>query len=223
MDPDLRDGRYTVGAALLIVNAVVYLAAEAVAAAAWRDPAYSYSRNYISDLGVPVVVRSDGRLIDSPLHALMNTGFLLHGAVFLLAALVLRPLIRRPRLRGAYLAAAVAHGVGNGLVGLFHSAGTTDGGPSTLHGLGAVLAIVGGNAAAIVVGLDLLGRRRSGLGATFAALGVLGVAAFGYLLVTMGSDVDGIPERISVYTINTAEILAGTALLLARRRRSRVG
>lgn len=219
VEPDLRNARYTAGAVLLIVNAVVYLGAEAVAAAAWRDPAYSYRRNYISDLGVPDIVRSDGRLIDSPLHGLMNTAFLLHGAVFLLAALLIGPAVRRRRLRWAYLTAAVAHGVGNGLVGLFPSSGPGgDGDPSALHGLGAVLAIVGGNAAAIIGGIDLLGRRVRRLGATFVALGTVGVVAFGFLLASMGTDDDGVPERISVYAINAAEILAGFAVVAARRR-----
>ncbi|WP_166442111.1 DUF998 domain-containing protein [Nakamurella flava] len=220
VEPDRRDARYTVGAVLLIANAVVYLASEAITAAAWRAPAYSYRRNYISDLGVPDVVESGGRLIDSPLHGLMNTAFLVHGAVFVLAALLLRPVIRRPRARWAYLILAVLHGVGNGLVGLFHSSGIdTTATTSALHGLGAVLAIGGGNAAAIVVGVDLF-RRRRGLGATFIAMGALGIGASLSLLITMGGDVDGIPERISVYTIQAAEILAGAALLMGRRVRT---
>lgn len=37
----------------LAASAVVFLAAEAVTAAAWRDPSYSYLTNWISDLGVP--------------------------------------------------------------------------------------------------------------------------------------------------------------------------
>lgn len=220
LEPDLRDARYTVGSALVIANAVVYLASEAITAAAWRTPPYSYSRNYISDLGVPDVVESGGRLIDSPLHGLMNTAFLVHGAVFVLAAVLLRPVIRRPRLRRGYLILAIVHGVGNGLVGLFPSSGTDlTAATSALHGLGAVLAIGGGNAAAIVVGVDLF-RRRRGLGTTFIAVGALGIGAFLFLLLTMGGSADGIPERISVYTIQAAEILAGVALLVGRRIRT---
>ncbi|MFD5513267.1 hypothetical protein ACFWIB_36740 [Streptomyces sp. NPDC127051] len=35
------------------MNAAQWVVAEAIAAAAWTDPAYSYATNYISDLGVP--------------------------------------------------------------------------------------------------------------------------------------------------------------------------
>ena len=105
-------------------------------------------------------------------------------------------------------------------MGVFHSSGTDmTATTSALHGLGAVLAIGGGNAAAIVVGVDLFLCRR-GLGVTFIAVGALGIGAFLSLLITMGGDVDGIPERISVYTIQAAEILAGVALLVGRRIRA---
>jgi hypothetical protein len=32
---------------------VVYLAAEAITAAGWKSPSYSYAQNWISDLGPP--------------------------------------------------------------------------------------------------------------------------------------------------------------------------
>ncbi len=40
-----------------------------------RLPGYSYARNDISDLGVPERGVLQGRVLDSPLHAVMNAGF----------------------------------------------------------------------------------------------------------------------------------------------------
>ena len=54
-------------AGAFLVGGVTYLAAEAVAALGWTDRPYSYARNNISDLGIPDI---------SPLHAVMNTGFM---------------------------------------------------------------------------------------------------------------------------------------------------
>lgn len=59
--------RATVGAVLLGINALIFVGTEAIAAAGWRDPVYSYAYNYISDLGVPEVEAFQGRLINSSL------------------------------------------------------------------------------------------------------------------------------------------------------------
>lgn len=213
---------------LLILNAAAYIAAEAIAAAAWQNPAYSYSFNYISDLGVPDVARFQGRMVDSPLHAVMNTGFIIHGIIFILAALLLRHTITRTGPHRTYLVLAVLHGIGISLVGLFHgSQAAVDDGTAALHGLGALLAIGAGNTAAIITGIHLARSRgrpgagsrgcRSGrgVGRVLSVLGIVGVTAFAYLLATTGTDIDGIPERIAVYTIMTAEVIAGIALLIA--------
>ena len=66
---------------------MVYVGTEAIAASAF--PGYSYSANYISDLGVPDVAEFQGRAIDSPLSAVMNAGFILQGVLYLVAAVAL--------------------------------------------------------------------------------------------------------------------------------------
>ncbi|WAT03430.1 hypothetical protein O1V64_13350 [Rouxiella badensis] len=66
-----------VGALCFSLGGVQYLLAEWVSAAGWHSPAYSYSQNYISDLGIP---------LRSPLHSIMNGGFALEGGCFLLPA-----------------------------------------------------------------------------------------------------------------------------------------
>ena len=138
------------GAALWIAGPVTYLVFEGIAAEAFT-PAYSYAQNYISDLGITVQGMSSGRLIDSPRAAWMNTAFCVQGVSFLAGAiLIVRGLrSRRPSpFLKPFLALAAANAVGNILVATVHSGPAWGaGGPTWLHPTGAVLAIVGGNAA----------------------------------------------------------------------------
>ena len=201
---------------------VVYVTTEAVAAAAF--PGYSYATNYISDLGIPQVETFDGRAIDSPLHAVMNTGFVLHGVFFVAAALLSAPVLGTMHRR-AFLALAATHGVGIVLVGLVHGGQVNaDNGLGAVHGIGATMAIVGGNLTAIVAGVAA--RRSDGLrrlGTVCVTLGVVGLLAALALVLDSGSssvDVlpDGVWERLAVYTITVFELLLGVATLVRLRR-----
>lgn len=71
-----------IAAAALLAGPVVYLTAEAISAAAWKNPTYSYTRDWISDLGSTTRGVFQSRLIDSPLHTVMNTGFILQGILY---------------------------------------------------------------------------------------------------------------------------------------------
>lgn len=211
---------------MLVLAAVVYLLAEAISAIAWRNPTYSYSFNYISDLGVPERSSLGGRVINSPLHVVMNSGFIAEGVLFVIAAVLLWRLLSR-RTGVAYLVLSVVHGIGIILVGLFHgSAQAQADGTGVFHGLGAMLAIGAGNAAAIVVGLALI-RRASrseasktgvrGLGWALVALGVAGFASMIILFAITPTAVDGVFERGAVYTILAAELVVGIALIGSSR------
>jgi hypothetical membrane protein len=200
-----------------IAAAVVYVSTEAIAASAF--PGYSYSANYISDLGVPDVAEFQGRAIDSPLAAVMNAGFVLQGALYLLAALIATRALRTGPRR-SFLALAAVHAVGITVVGLIHgSASSAASGIGWMHVVGAGMAIIAGNAASILAGT---GSRRIGLPRGFriasVALGVVGLVALGLLQALGGSDVDGIYERGSVYSVTAWELLAGVSVLVAARR-----
>lgn len=205
------------GATLWIVAAVGYVALEAVAAAAYV-PAHSYTADFISDLGVP---RRGAE--GSPLAALMNTAFVLQGALFLGGAVLVSRGLRGSR---AVVAIAAVHAVGLVLVAVVHSGPPEHaGGPSWAHPLGAGLAIVGGNAA-ILAGSAL--ARRAGLPAwhvtASVVVGVLGLLCLVMLLVDPRTDaVDVLPagawERGSVYPITAWEFV--TAVILLARSRSR--
>ena len=203
------------GAILLLLSAAVYFACEAVAAAAWQHPPYSYARNYISDLGVPgPPTLLMGRVVNSPLADVMNAGFIGRGVLFLLAVLLLAPLLPGRRSRTAVLTLAALHSAGVVLVGLVHgSAYSIAHGLFVYHSLGANLAIVGGNIASIVVGA--LWRRLPAprwFGVASIVIGALGFVSLG-LLALRTPVPDGIFERGAVYSIFAWELFAGTVLL----------
>src|ERR1700759_1857935 len=123
--PAMSTRRVWAGGIALLASAVIYFGCEAIAAAAWHHPPYRYAHNYISDPGVPgppsVLM---GRVIDSPLAMVMNVGgFIGHGVLFLLAVLLLAPLVT-PRLAARWrvvaLVLAVLHAAGIVMVGVVH-------------------------------------------------------------------------------------------------------
>ncbi|NRT62201.1 putative membrane protein [Clostridium saccharoperbutylacetonicum] len=75
----------TYAAILLILAGFQYLITEAVAASAWKSPSYSYTYNFISDLVMHIKGELFlGRLINSPLHFVMNGGFITKCKVYYL-------------------------------------------------------------------------------------------------------------------------------------------
>lgn len=136
----------TRAAPLWVVAAVGYLVLEAFAAAGF-EPAYSYARDYISDLGLPSGRLVRGRTVYSPRGYLIHAAFYLQGILFSLGAslIVGVPDNRRARV---FLGAVAGNAVGNVVIGTVHS--------GTVHVDGAALAILGGNAA-ILTGPDAIG------------------------------------------------------------------
>ncbi|MCW6508125.1 DUF998 domain-containing protein [Lichenifustis flavocetrariae] len=210
-------GRRNAAGAIVLVACGQYLVAEGIAAAAWREPPYSYLNNYISDLGVTAC---GGNGPCSPLHAVMNIGFLLSGVLAIAAALLLAPLWMRPGWGLALAALAALHGIGSIIVGLVHSEPGAAHGTPHLHVLGAYAAILGGNLALIVAGFGL---RRDATVCWFRAAG-LALGAFGFFsgagLVFLKGFPAGLLERGAVDTITVWEIVAGTTLVAALLRSS---
>lgn len=182
-----RRGR--AAALLWLLAAAGYLLAEALAAAAL--PGYSYRTDYISTLGDPTV---------SPRAPLMNAAFAVQGVCFAAAAL----LVAAARKQLWFLVFAVGNGIGNVLIAVVHG-----GQGNPWHIVGAALAIVGGNAAALA---GSGAHRVRAYRVASIALGALGLVC---LLVTAAapSQVGGW-ERGSVYPIFAWQIL--TAIMLLR-------
>ncbi|MWV48863.1 DUF998 domain-containing protein [Rathayibacter sp. VKM Ac-2803] len=207
----------TTAGVLWIVGPLVYVGAEAIAASAF--PGYSYADNYISDLGVPEVGAFEGRAIDSPLHSVMNAGFVAEGVLFLAAALMTVRATSGGRRRG-FLGLAAAHSVGIVLVGLVHgSRQSVENGTSGLHVLDAALAIIGGNLAAMTAGVAVLrSRTRWAPGVVGIVLGAVGLLGLVLLRVDSGSTAldllpDGVWERLAVYTVTAWQLTTGIVLL----------
>ena len=191
------------GAVHWIVAAAGYLILEAIAAAS-LGPAYSYTRNYISDIGV-----------SSPRAYVMHAAFYVQGILFFAGALLIVGIPDTVRAR-AFLGLVAANAIGNMVIGSVHS--------GTAHRAGAALAIVAGNLA-IAAGSAVVAtaggrhwyRRISTLAATLgllclAMLLVNGATAKANLLP------DGAWERGSVYPIILWQLLTAAYLLSARRR-----
>jgi hypothetical membrane protein len=213
--------RHAAGVALA-VSAVTYLIAEGLAASRF-SPSYSYQRDFISELGVPnCEAPAHGVATCSPLSALMNTSFMVDGALFMIATALLFGWLRGRR-RYAFGLLSLAHGVGLMLVGMFH-AGAADiaSGRVAYHLAGASLALFGGNAAiaAAPIGEDVSGSRvvrGSGL-----ILGLVGLLAGAIFVVSVARQTtfwldNALWERISVYTIVAWELLLGLSLTAASR------
>lgn len=197
-------------AACWLTAGVVYLSLEAVAARA--VPGYGYAHDFISDLGRP----------DSPRSNLMNAAFVTQGTLFFAGA-VFAVRAAQHRRAGPFIGLAAANAVGNLLVASVPS------GPSGLawvHVTGAVIAIVGGNAA-ILAGWPVVsdgGVSRYYRHAS-VALGAVGLTSFALLAIeSTGAVTTLLPgavwERTSVYTIIGWQILSAILLLLDRRRHS---
>jgi hypothetical membrane protein len=181
-----------------IIGPLSYLTLEAVAAAAF--PHYSYGQNLISDLGV------GGH---SPLAWLMNIAFCVQGTLFLVGAVFL---VRAFEKRSArqFLILATANAVGNLLIAVFHS------GPSptaSVHATGAVLAIVGGNAA-ILAGWSMIGGWHRAVSVALGLFGLLSFVVFVFAL--RNATPPAVWERCSVYSITAWELLTASRLLSRR-------
>lgn len=194
--------RQRVSAAVAWLSAgLIYLTLEAVAAKAFR-PRYSYAHNFISDLGIP----GD----HSPLAWLMNTAFGVQGTLFLVGAILTAP------RKALFVGLAATNAVGNFLIAAFHSGPASHAnGTAGWHAIGAVLAIVGGNAA-ILAGSRVVSGWHRRVSVALGAFGLLSFVLFIVELTASRSVPLGVLERCSVYSI-TAWQLFTAAWLLSRR------
>jgi hypothetical membrane protein len=206
------------GGLALVLAPVVYVVTEAVAAAAWTRPRYSYAENYVSDLGVTGPRETFlGHDIYSPLAPVMNVGFIADGVLALLAAiLIIR--FRAGRRAKAIWILSILVAVGLTLVGVVHGSQLSQqAGTIGLHFLGAPVAIIAGNVIAVLastgataLGLDPRLRR------PLLTAGVVGIAALAAELVVMGgvpSFPAGVCERVSVYAVLASQLVLGLGVI----------
>jgi hypothetical membrane protein len=203
-----------------LCSGIIYLLGEAIAAAAF-EPTYSYARNYISDLGVSECgVISEGRVICSPLHNLMNVNFVLHGLLFFTASALVIKALKSLSVKYLFLALAGIHLAGNILIAVFHGGAAEGDGTAHYHLVGAVLAIMGGNLAIFISSLAKELKAPLVIRTLSKALPLLGFVGFVFLAIAQIYSTpiffpDGVWERISVDTIMLWEITIGLWLIRA--------
>lgn len=183
--------------------------------AGWEGRPYRWTVDAISALGVPETQEWAGEESLSTRHVAMNATFIASGARVLLAGAVLAPFVPRAG-RWLVLPLVLAHASGLVLVGLFPSA--MSGIRMPMHGIGALLAILGGTLLLVAVAVALARRHPP-----FAALtGVFAVVSFaGAWLAASGTDRFGLYERVAVDAVVLWQVVAG-AIMLATRPRSSV-
>jgi hypothetical membrane protein len=199
----MRAGRRLV-AALLVVGAVGSWVVEALVAAAWADPGYSYVEDKISALGVP----------GEPGWTVMDVTWAAQGGLIAVVAVLLGRGVtgRRGRL---VTAIGLVQGIGFVMFAAFHdSAAARAGGTVWLYFTGATLGIVAGSALTIAVGPAL---QRLGVPRWTGILGVvLGAVGLVSAVATLGWAPLGLAERISVYTFLLLQLALGLALTRGR-------
>jgi hypothetical membrane protein len=209
------------GAVLLFVGPLVSWAAEFVTAAAWQQPHYSPFYNWVSHLGLtgPSQV-AFGQVGNSPLGAVMDTGWVLYAVLLIVGALLTFDL-RRGARPIAIVVLAIVSGLGVSLVGIFQGSNAdVANGLIAFHQFGAQGVMLAGNLMAIVVGANGarigLGRGRS---VASIVLGVIGLVAFPVFLADVFTGWAwniGMFERAVIYPIMIGHVLLGSGLLAAR-------
>ncbi len=134
---------------ILYVTSIQYFAVQLFAALQWRPP-YSLSRDTISDLGNTACGTWNARYVCSPSHNVMNASFVVLGITMTLGSVLVSRYFANGRASKVGFAAMTISGLGVIMVGFF-----PENSVSALHGLGAAIPFVLGNASLIILALSL--------------------------------------------------------------------
>ncbi|WP_432948006.1 DUF998 domain-containing protein [Kribbella sp. CA-253562] len=211
------------GALLIFLGPLISWVAELITAAAWQNPHYSPFYNWVSHLGLtgPSQVAFE-QVGNSPLGAVMNTGWILYGASLIAGAFLTFDL-RKGGRPIVIVALATIAAVGVSLVGIFQgSNANVANGLIAFHTFGAQGVMIAGNVMAIAVGLagSRIGLTR-GRSIASTTLGIAGLAGFAVFMIDVFSGWMwniGLFERSAIYPIMIGHLLLGSGLIAARRR-----
>jgi len=174
-----------------------FFVAEQIARLGWPGH-YSMMRNWISDLG-------SGR---SPLHRVMNGSFVLQGLLISLGAVLVHRVFPARWIYWVALVLLMISGVGVMVVGL-----VPEDADAPMHRLGALIHLLGGNLAMILVGvMTLIGaasrpfRMRATGWITLAAgsaglLALLALGLSGLSALSTEGQIAGAVERLAAYPL----------------------
>jgi len=189
---------------------VVFFIGQAVAQAASTVP-YSLWSNYISDLGNtgcgPFALGTYHTVVCTPLSGVMNATFVVSGLLTLAGAVGTRRAWPKRRLTAVGLVLLGLAGAGQVLVGF-----RPENVDITLHGVGALFGIGGGNLGVLLVGLGVWRADRL-MGVLSVVVGVVGLVAFVLLgsAQALGLGI-GLVERVAGYPLVAWLIGAGAFL-----------
>ncbi|GEK28760.1 DUF998 domain-containing protein [Furfurilactobacillus siliginis] len=200
----------------LMAGALVFFITEFITAAAWSHPAYSYTYDFISNLGVRGPSTLFGQYMISPLSWVMNTGFITFGWL-IFVGIVLLPK-KQLHLRWLVIALAAVLAVGGVLVGVFHGSGEAlANGTGAYHSMGAFLAFISGNVLFGVLGLAKVNlpvdtRTRTIL-KSLSVIGLLCTVLYVTTLVCSSDNhpiiIIGLIERGAVYPMLASSLYLG--------------
>jgi len=192
---------------ILVLGALQFFVCEFLVAGSWRGD-YSYSQNFISDLGVPYCGNADRPCSTS--SVLLTISLVVLGVALVAAAVWVRLAAPTPPVGSMFLAVA---GVGSGIAGVAHSNTNWP-----LHSLGATLFMIFGSCAVLTVGLSGCVLRRNVVSMLTAPLGLLGL--IGYFCYVnnwqLGLGPGGI-ERVSAYSVIIGFVCAVAMVSRSRR------
>ncbi|SEH74009.1 Protein of unknown function [Mycolicibacterium rutilum] len=201
------------GAGCWIVASLGFVVLELLTAVA--VPGYSYTAHYISTLGVPAW---------SPRSYLLNGALYVQGALFVVGAVLVARAVRARWSGVLFVVLALIAAAGDFLVAFVYGGSPLwNDGHESLHALGAILAIFGGNLA-IIAGTVVAGRAIGGR--AYRVVGLL-IAAAGLVIFALLQNYDywtvryapiGTVERGCVYTVMLWQLLTGICLLTRRVR-----
>lgn len=206
-----REKRARMGGAMLAAGAVVFFAFEFISSLGWNGAApYSYLGNFISELGIPVVLEK----IDSPLHALMNAGFVIYGIAVVFGCFFARRVLPKGKLAGIATGLIIASGIGVVFVGFFPG---HDWELNFVHTIGAMLVIYAGNFGDILLCVGMTKERRFRYAPFGIALGIAGIVFSIVMATHYTSDYAGLYERIAIYPTIVFNFALGLFLLKSNK------
>jgi hypothetical membrane protein len=141
--------RYPKLGPVLYITSVQYFLAQVLVAQEW-SPSYSISRDTISDLGNTSCGTFNARFVCSPLHSVMNASFVILGTAMTIGSLLIIHQFSESRGATLGLSSIAISGIGVIMVGVF-----PENTISALHGIGAAIPFLVGNAGVIILGFSL--------------------------------------------------------------------
>ena len=204
-----------VGALLFILNGIIYLLGEFIAAIGTGFPLGEvYSKHFISSLGVYPYLVVDGVPNEfSKLALLMNIDFVVTGIGFLIAYyLLIFKKVRVRKLGTLLILTPLIFAIGSVFVGLYQGGVPSEDG---LHGLGARLSFLGGNFTALFSGIALFKENKK-YAVISVLLGIIGLISAGFMNNAINNSLSefvAIYERMTVYPITLWQLMTGIVYL----------